>query len=84
MPCFGGWNFVFQNLRMRVLPVRRQAARVDAQVAHYRHEAAMLESRMRELREAYGATVVVVSHSPRVADFADRVIELHDGRVVTS
>ena len=53
MPCFGGWNFVFQNLRMRVLPVRRQAARVDAQVAHYRHEAAMLESRMRELREAY-------------------------------
>ena len=47
------------------------------------NEALVLEA-LGELREAYGATVVVVSHSPRVADFADRVIELHDGKVVTS
>jgi putative ABC transport system ATP-binding protein len=47
------------------------------------NEALVLDA-LRELREAYGATVVVVSHSPRVADFADRVIELHDGKVVTS
>ena len=47
------------------------------------NEALVLDA-LRELRETCGATVVVVSHSPRVADFADRVIELHDGRVVTS
>ena len=47
------------------------------------NEAIVLDA-LRELREQYGATVVVVSHSPRVADFADRVVELHDGRVVTS
>jgi putative ABC transport system ATP-binding protein len=45
------------------------------------NEAVVLEA-LRELREAYGATVVVVSHSPRVADFVDRVVELRDGRVV--
>jgi putative ABC transport system ATP-binding protein len=38
---------------------------------------------LRELREEYGATVVVISHSARVADFVDRVIELRDGMVVT-
>jgi ABC-type lipoprotein export system ATPase subunit len=37
---------------------------------------------LRELRSDYGATVVVVSHSTRIADAADRVIELRDGRVV--
>ena len=47
------------------------------------NEALVLDA-LRELRERYGATVVVVSHSPRVADFADRVIELRDGRVVTA
>jgi putative ABC transport system ATP-binding protein len=47
------------------------------------NEAIVLDA-LRELREQYGATVVVVSHSPRVADFADRVVELRDGRVVVS
>ena len=47
------------------------------------NEALVLDA-LRALREQYGATVVVVSHSPRVADFADRVVELRDGKVVTS
>jgi putative ABC transport system ATP-binding protein len=47
------------------------------------NEIIVLEA-LRELREAYGATVVVVSHSARVADFVDRVIELSDGTVVSS
>jgi putative ABC transport system ATP-binding protein len=33
------------------------------------------------LRDRLGTTVVVVTHSQRVAEFADRVIELLDGRV---
>jgi putative ABC transport system ATP-binding protein len=36
---------------------------------------------LRELRDSYGATVVVVTHSERVAEAADRVIELRDGRI---
>ena len=47
------------------------------------NEVVVLEA-LRELRDAYGATVVVVSHSARVADFVDRVIELRDGTVVAS
>ena len=35
-----------------------------------------------ELRESVGSTVVIVTHSPRVASAADRVIEIRDGRVV--
>jgi putative ABC transport system ATP-binding protein len=34
-----------------------------------------------ELRDRYSSTVIVVSHSERVAEAADRVIELRDGRV---
>ena len=34
-----------------------------------------------ELRSRFGSTVVVVSHSRRVAEAADRVIEMRDGRV---
>ena len=37
---------------------------------------------LQRLRDAFGSTVVVVTHSPQVADAADRVIELHDGRAV--
>ena len=36
---------------------------------------------LRRLREEFGSTVVVVTHSPRVADAVDRVIELRDGTV---
>jgi putative ABC transport system ATP-binding protein len=32
------------------------------------------------LRDQHGSTVIVVTHSPRVADWADRVIEIRDGK----
>jgi putative ABC transport system ATP-binding protein len=37
---------------------------------------------LRELRDAFSSTVVVVTHSSRVAEAADRVIEMRDGAVV--
>lgn len=46
------------------------------------NEALVLDS-LRELRGSFGSTVVVVTHSSRVARAADRVIELRDGRVVS-
>jgi len=45
-----------------------------------RSEQAVLGA-LRRLREELASTVVVVTHSPRVADAVDRVIELRDGRV---
>jgi putative ABC transport system ATP-binding protein len=44
-----------------------------------RNERIVLEALAR-LRSQFGSTVAVVTHSPRVADAVDRVIELHDGR----
>jgi putative ABC transport system ATP-binding protein len=44
-----------------------------------RNERGVLDA-LAELRTRYGSTVVVVSHSQRVADAADRVIEMHDGK----
>jgi putative ABC transport system ATP-binding protein len=44
------------------------------------NEQLVLEA-LHRLRTEFGSTVVVVSHSPRVADSADRVVELLDGRV---
>jgi putative ABC transport system ATP-binding protein len=38
---------------------------------------------LRQLRERSGSTVVLVTHSSRVAGAADRVLEMRDGRVVT-
>ena len=38
---------------------------------------------LRRLRDEFGSTVVVVTHSPRVADAVDRVLELRDGRTAT-
>jgi len=35
---------------------------------------------LRRLRDEFGSTVVVVTHSPRVADAATRVVEIRDGR----
>lgn len=46
-----------------------------------RNERTVLEALAR-LREQFGSTVVVVTHSPRVAESVDRVIELRDGRAL--
>src|SRR5437899_3263538 len=37
---------------------------------------------LRELRDSYQSTVVVVTHSSRVAEAADRVLEMRDGVLV--
>jgi ABC-type lipoprotein export system ATPase subunit len=37
---------------------------------------------LRRLREERGSTVIVVTHSAGVADAAERVVEMRDGRVV--
>jgi putative ABC transport system ATP-binding protein len=38
---------------------------------------------LRQLRDEGGSTVIVVTHSPRVAGAADRVVEMRDGKVVS-
>jgi putative ABC transport system ATP-binding protein len=45
-----------------------------------RNEHIVLEA-LQSLRRDHGSTVVVVTHSTRVADAADRVIEVRDGRI---
>jgi peptide/nickel transport system ATP-binding protein len=37
----------------------------------------------RDLRDAYGLTIVLVTHDPRVAALADRVVAIRDGRTST-
>jgi len=39
-------------------------------------------SALHRVRDDFGSTVVVVTHSPRVAESADRVVEIRDGKVV--
>jgi putative ABC transport system ATP-binding protein len=46
------------------------------------NETLVLEA-LAALRESSGATVVIVSHSSRVAELAERTVELRDGRVVS-
>jgi ABC-type lipoprotein export system ATPase subunit len=48
-------------------------AELDAQ-----NERIVLQA-LRRLRDDFGSTVVVVTHSPRVAEAADRVVEIRDG-----
>jgi ABC-type lipoprotein export system ATPase subunit len=36
---------------------------------------------LQTIRERLGTTIIVVTHDPRVADWADRVIKLEDGQV---
>jgi putative ABC transport system ATP-binding protein len=45
------------------------------------NEQRVLES-LRRLREEHEATVVIVTHSARLAHMADRVIEMRDGRAI--
>jgi putative ABC transport system ATP-binding protein len=45
-----------------------------------RNEQKVLQA-LRRLREEFGSTVVVVTHSPRVAEVVDRVVEIRDGAV---
>jgi putative ABC transport system ATP-binding protein len=45
-----------------------------------RNESVVLAA-LRRLRDERGSTVVVVTHSPRVAEWAERVLELRDGRL---
>jgi len=46
------------------------------------NEQRVLEA-LRELRDSFGSTVVAVTHSPRVASAADRVIEMRDGAAIS-
>jgi putative ABC transport system ATP-binding protein len=46
-----------------------------------RNEARVLRA-LELLRDEFSSAVVVVTHSPRVAEAADRVVELRDGRAV--
>jgi ABC-type lipoprotein export system ATPase subunit len=43
-----------------------------------RNEETVLRA-LKRLRDEFGSTVVVVTHSPRVAEAVDRVIEIRDG-----
>ncbi len=42
----------------------------------------LLMGLLEEIHRAEGVTIVVATHDPRVADRADRIVELRDGRVV--
>ena len=43
------------------------------------HNEQLVLRSLQRLRDEFGSTVVVVTHSPRVAEAADRVIEIRDG-----
>src|SRR5206468_8145144 len=46
-----------------------------------RNEEVVLDA-LRALRDGYGSSVLVVTHSDRVAAAADRVVEVRDGRAL--
>ena len=46
-----------------------------------RNERVVLDA-FRKLRDEFRSTVVVVTHSPRGAEAADRVVEIRDGKAV--
>ena len=45
------------------------------------HNEQVVLDALRRLRDELGSTVVLVTHSPRVAEVVDRVVELRDGKV---
>ncbi len=38
---------------------------------------------MRDLNHRLGQTILMITHNPEAAAFADRVVKMRDGRVVT-
>ena len=36
---------------------------------------------LREINEAYGTTFVIITHDRRIAEKADRIVEIKDGRI---
>ena len=72
-----------QRVAMAAAAARRpQLVLADEPTAELdeRNEVLVLEE-LQRLRDDYGATAVVVTHSPAVAAAADRVLEIRDGRV---
>ncbi|MFN8461079.1 MAG: hypothetical protein U0X93_04825 [Anaerolineales bacterium] len=41
-----------------------------------------IASLLRDVSKQYGRTIVMVTHDPRIAAYADRIIFLKDGKVV--
>lgn len=39
---------------------------------------------LRELNHSIGQTILMITHNPEAADFADRVVSMRDGRVIAS
>jgi putative ABC transport system ATP-binding protein len=63
--------------RARLLLADEPTGELDA------HNEGLVIEALRRLRDDDGATVVVVTHSPRVATAADRIVELRDGARAT-
>jgi putative ABC transport system ATP-binding protein len=64
--------------RPRLLLADEPTGQLDSETA------ASIMSLVRRLVDESGLAAVVTTHDPRVAAFADRVLEMHDGRIVPS
>ena len=75
----GGWDTRYLDWGTRGTPV----VLIDEPTAELdvRNEATVLRAFAR-LRDEFSGTVIVVTHSPRVAEAAARVVEIRDGRAV--
>ncbi|MGB3908856.1 MAG: hypothetical protein WBL06_00080 [Pseudolysinimonas sp.] len=62
--------------RARLLLADEPTGQLDSETA------ASIMRLLRSLVDATGLAAVVSTHDPRVAAFADRVLEMHDGRIV--
>jgi ABC-type antimicrobial peptide transport system, ATPase component len=64
--------------RPRLLLADEPTGQLDSETA------ASVMGLLRELVDATGLAAVVTTHDPRVAAFADRVLEMHDGRLTAA